>query len=91
MKNHQEYVDVLLRGEEIEVIDKPVAIDPDTFTPRKGLLTRYGQKLLNEGSKFYGTLTIPWEDKAAADMQEILDEKMKAGRYRSIDDEWEAS
>jgi hypothetical protein len=33
-------------------------LDPESFCPRKGLLTRYGKKLLREGSKFYARLSV---------------------------------
>jgi hypothetical protein len=36
----------------------PVVLDPDTFTPRVGLITRYGKKLAKEGASFYGRLVI---------------------------------
>jgi len=36
----------------------PVVLDPDTFTPRVGLITRYGKKLAKEGAGFYGRLVI---------------------------------
>lgn len=38
--------------------EKPVALDPDTFIPKKGILTRYGKKLLEEGAKYYGKVNI---------------------------------
>ncbi len=31
----------------------PVISDPDVFSPRKGIVTKYGKKLLNEGAKYY--------------------------------------
>lgn len=37
---------------------KPVELDPKDFNPRKGILTRYGRKLLEQGQKYYGKLTI---------------------------------
>jgi hypothetical protein len=36
----------------------PVVLDPETFVPRVGLLTRYGKKLVKDGAKFYGRLVI---------------------------------
>lgn len=33
-------------------------LDPNSFVPRKGILTRYGKKLLEDGRKYYGTITI---------------------------------
>lgn len=42
----------------VPLTQTPVVLDPDSFTPRKGLLTRYGKKLLREGSKFYARLNV---------------------------------
>lgn len=42
----------------VPLTQTPTVLDPDGFTPRKGLLTRYGKKLLREGAKFYGRLTV---------------------------------
>ena len=36
----------------------PVVLDPESFCPRKGILTRYGKKLLRVGAKFYARLSI---------------------------------
>lgn len=36
----------------------PIVLDPESFCPRKGILTRYGKKLLREGAKFYGRMSI---------------------------------
>lgn len=36
----------------------PVVLDPESFCPRKGILTRYGKKLLREGAKFYARMSI---------------------------------
>jgi hypothetical protein len=36
----------------------PVVLDPNSFEPRAGLMTRYGKKLIEEGSKFYGKIEI---------------------------------
>ena len=33
-------------------------LDPDSFCPRKGILTRYGKKMLREGARFYARLSI---------------------------------
>lgn len=35
-----------------------VVLDPDNFTPRQGILTRYGARLLREGAAFYSRLNI---------------------------------
>lgn len=42
----------------VPLTQTPVVLDPESFCPRKGLLTRYGKKLLREGAKFYGRMTI---------------------------------
>ena len=40
----------------IPLIMTPLVYDPDTFTPRKGLLTRYAKKMVRP--EFYGTIKI---------------------------------
>ena len=40
----------------IPLIMTPLVYDPDTFTPRKGLLTRYAKKIVRP--EFYGTIEI---------------------------------
>ena len=42
----------------IPLTQTPVVLDPDSFSPRKGLITRYGKKMLREGAKFYGRISI---------------------------------
>ncbi len=42
----------------VPLTQTPVVLDPESFTPRRGLMTRYGKKLLREGSKFYGRLSV---------------------------------
>jgi Major capsid protein Gp23 len=42
----------------VPLTQTPTVLDPDSFTPRKGLMTRYGKKLLREGAKFYGRMSI---------------------------------
>ncbi len=37
---------------------KPTLISPETFNPRKGILTRYGKKLLQEGAKYYSHVSL---------------------------------
>ena len=36
----------------------PVILDPETFHPRKGVLTRYTKRLSTKGSDFYARLTV---------------------------------
>ena len=40
----------------IPLIMTPLVYDPDTFTPRKGLLTRYAKKMVRP--EFYGTIEV---------------------------------
>ncbi len=42
----------------IPLMSTPTVLDPEVFNPRKGALTRYGKKLLDEGSKYYQHLTL---------------------------------
>jgi len=42
----------------VPLTQTPVVLDPESFCPRKGILTRYGKKLLREGAKFYGRITV---------------------------------
>jgi hypothetical protein len=42
----------------VPLTQTPVVLDPEGFVPRKGILTRYGKKLLREGAKFYAKLDI---------------------------------
>jgi hypothetical protein len=40
----------------IPLIMTPLVYDPDTFVPRKGLLTRYAKKMVRP--EFYGTINV---------------------------------
>lgn len=42
----------------VPLTQTPVVLDPESFCPRKGILTRYGKKLLREGAKFYARLSV---------------------------------
>ena len=42
----------------VPLTQTPTVLDPESFCPRKGILTRYGKKLLREGSKFYARMSI---------------------------------
>jgi len=42
----------------VPLTQTPTVLDPDSFCPRKGILTRYGKKLLREGAKFYARMSI---------------------------------
>jgi len=42
----------------VPLTQTPTVLDPDSFCPRKGILTRYGKKMLREGSKFYARLHV---------------------------------
>lgn len=42
----------------VPLTQTPVVLEPEGFCPRRGVLTRYGKKLLREGAKYYGRMTI---------------------------------
>lgn len=42
----------------VPLTQTPVVLDPESFCPRKGILTRYGKKMLREGAKFYARMSI---------------------------------
>jgi len=42
----------------VPLTQTPVVLDPESFCPRKGILTRYGKKLLRDGAKFYARMSI---------------------------------
>lgn len=42
----------------IPLLATPTVLDPNSFTPNRGLLTRYGKKLVEDGGLFYGVLTV---------------------------------
>lgn len=42
----------------VPLTQTPVVLDPESFCPRKGILTRYGKKMLREGRKFYARINI---------------------------------
>lgn len=43
---------------EVPLTQTPVVLDPDSFNPRPGILTRYGRGLLEQGARFYSHITI---------------------------------
>lgn len=42
----------------IPLLSTPTVLDPNSFTPNKGVMTRYGKKLIEDGGLFYGTITV---------------------------------
>lgn len=64
---------------------KPVVLDPDSFNPNRGILTRYGKKLIEEGAKYYSKITIPLDFEEPRMASEF---NIKVQKYRRIDDEW---
>ena len=65
-------------------VSGPVSIDPENFQPRRGILTRYGKKLLEQAKQFYG--------KPDGEAEPVVTKKRrkKKPEYRSIDDQWES-
>lgn len=43
---------------EFEKPMQPVVLDPNSFVPREGVMTRYGKRLLREGSRYYSRISI---------------------------------
>jgi hypothetical protein len=42
----------------IPLLATPTVLDPNSFTPNRGLMTRYGKKLVEDGGLFYGVITV---------------------------------
>lgn len=42
----------------IPLVQTPTVLDPNSFTPSRGLMTRYGKKLVEDGGLYYSTLTV---------------------------------
>jgi hypothetical protein len=42
----------------IPLLSTPTVLDPNSFTPNKGILTRYGKKLIEDGGLYYGTINV---------------------------------
>jgi len=42
----------------IPMLSTPTVMDPNSFTPNKGLMTRYGKKLVEDGGLYYGVITV---------------------------------
>jgi len=45
-------------GPYIPLLSTPTVMDPNSFTPNKGILTRYGKKLIEDGGLYYGVITV---------------------------------
>ena len=42
----------------IPLLSTPTVLDPNSFTPNKGIMTRYGKKLIEDGGLFYATVNV---------------------------------
>lgn len=42
----------------IPLLSTPTVIDPNTFSPNKGVMTRYGKKLIEDGGLYYGVINV---------------------------------
>jgi len=42
----------------IPLLSTPTVLDPNSFVPNKGVMTRYGKKLIEDGGLYYGTVTV---------------------------------
>jgi hypothetical protein len=42
----------------VPLLSTPTVLDPNSFTPNKGLMTRYGKKLIEDGGLYYATVNV---------------------------------
>jgi len=42
----------------IPLLSTPTVLDPNSFTPNKGIMTRYGKKLIEDGGLYYAVCTV---------------------------------
>jgi len=42
----------------IPLLSTPTVLDPNSYTPSKGIMTRYGKKLIEDGGLYYATITV---------------------------------
>ena len=42
----------------IPLLSTPTVLDPNAHTPSKGIMTRYGKKLIEDGGLYYGVITV---------------------------------
>jgi hypothetical protein len=42
----------------VPLLSTPTVLDPHSFTPNKGIMTRYGKKLIEDGGLYYGVVTV---------------------------------
>ncbi len=42
----------------IPLLSTPTVLDPNSHTPSKGVMTRYGKKLIEDGGLYYGVITV---------------------------------
>jgi hypothetical protein len=42
----------------IPLLSTPTVLDPNSFTPSKGVMTRYGKKLIEDGGLYYATINV---------------------------------
>jgi hypothetical protein len=42
----------------IPLLSTPTVLDPNSFTPNKGIMTRYGKKLIEDGGLYYGVINV---------------------------------
>jgi hypothetical protein len=42
----------------IPLLSTPTVLDPNSYSPSKGVMTRYGKKLIEDGGLYYGVITV---------------------------------
>lgn len=67
----------------VPIYKTPIVLDPNSFLTRKGIMTRYGKKILQQGSQYYGKISITKD--------ETCDTLEKKEKHRSITEDWEVS
>lgn len=42
----------------VPLVSTPTVLDPNSYSPTKGVMTRYGKKLVEDGSLYYATISV---------------------------------
>jgi len=76
----------------VPLTQTPVVLDPSVFQNKKGILTRYGKKLLSQGKQHYGTMSVGHDDsgwgikKKKKVQWNNIDEPMQSTRNSGIEE-----
>lgn len=64
----------------------PVVLDPQEFKPKEGILTRYGKKLIEDGKKYYGNLTV--SNTEAPEIKLNVESEVITAKNRKLKAQW---